>query len=99
MTVVAAAWSPKAQPKVLFDFIPVCTIGSEGLNALAVAPVSLIADGMLPLSTPNWRPLFFLVCCRLHSLLFVLLWSCGRRNVTCLSGFLTCLQGGDSNCG
>ena len=55
MIVVASAHSPNALSKVLFDYIPVGIDGSEGVKALAVAPVLLIADGMLPSSTPNWR--------------------------------------------
>ena len=56
--VVAAAWSPNAPPKKLFDCIPVCYVGSKGLKALSVAPVSLISNGVLPSSTPNWRHFF-----------------------------------------
>ena len=61
MIVVASARSPNAPPKVLFDFIPDGIDGSKGLKALAVAPVLLIADGMLPSSTPTWRLFFLLV--------------------------------------
>ncbi len=43
---------PNAPPKVAVDQTPVGTEGLEGLKALAVAPVSLMADGMLPSSTP-----------------------------------------------
>jgi hypothetical protein len=50
-TVVALAWLPNAPPKVSADHIPVGIVGSGGLKALAVAPVSLMADGILPLST------------------------------------------------
>ena len=63
LIVVASARSPNTPPKVLFDFIPVGIDGSEGLNALAVAPVSLIANGMLPSSKPNLRLFSLLVCC------------------------------------
>ncbi len=35
------------------DFTPVGTVESVGVNALAVAPVSLMADGMLPSRTPD----------------------------------------------
>ena len=65
MIVVAYACSPNAPPQVLFDFIPVCIDGSEGLKALTVASVSLIADGILPSSSPNQRLFFLLVCWRL----------------------------------
>ncbi len=50
-TVVALAWLPNASPKVAVDHIPVAIVGSDGLKALVVAPVSLMADGILPLST------------------------------------------------
>ncbi len=50
-TVVALAWSPNAPPKVAVDRIPIAIVGSDSLKALAVAPVSLMADGILPLST------------------------------------------------
>ncbi len=50
--VVAVACSPNALPKVAVDQIPVGTEGSEGLKALTVAPVLLMANGMLPSSTP-----------------------------------------------
>jgi hypothetical protein len=50
-TVVALAWLPNAPPKVAFDHIPVAIVVSDGLKALAVAPVLLMADGILPLST------------------------------------------------
>ena len=85
MIVVASACSPNAPPKVLVDFILVGIDESEGVKALAAAPVSLIADGMLPLSTPNWRLFLLLVCCRLHLALFLSTWLCGRVNFTCLS--------------
>ena len=71
LIVVASAQSPNAPPKVLFYFIPVGIDGYEGLKALAVAPVLLIADGMLPSSTPNWRQFLLLVCCRPHLALFL----------------------------
>jgi hypothetical protein len=51
ITVVALAWLPNAPPKVAVDRIPVAIVGSDGLKALAVAPVLLMADGILPLST------------------------------------------------
>jgi hypothetical protein len=50
-TVVALAWSLNAPPKVAVDRIPVAIVGSDGLKALDAAPVSLMADGILPLST------------------------------------------------
>ena len=85
LVVVSSARSPNALLKVFFDFIPVGIDGSEGLKALTVAPVLLIADGMLPLSTPVWILFFLLVCWCLHSELFLLTWLCGRVNGTCLS--------------
>ena len=48
LIVVASACSSNAPPKVFFDFIPVGIDGSKGLKALTVAPVLLIAYGMLP---------------------------------------------------
>ena len=50
---VALAWLPNAPPKVAVHLIPVATAGSFGANALADVPVSLMADGMLPLRTPS----------------------------------------------
>ncbi len=50
-TVVALAWLPNALPKVAVDRIPVAIVGSDGVKALAVVPVLLMADGILPLST------------------------------------------------
>jgi hypothetical protein len=50
--VVAVACLPNALPKVAVDQILVGTEGSEGLKVLAVAPVLLMADGMLPSNTP-----------------------------------------------
>ena len=91
MIVVASACSPNSPLKVLFEFIPVGIDGSEGLKALSVTPVLRIADGMLPLSTPNQRLFFLLVCWRLHSALFLPTWLCGRVNVTCLSSSLAWL--------
>ena len=74
---------PECSAESFFDFIPVGIEGSEGLKVLAVAPVLLIANGMLPSSTPNWRPFFLLVCWRLQLALFLLTWLCGMENVTC----------------
>ena len=85
LIVVASTCSPNTPPNVLFDFIPVGSDGSKGLKVLAATPVSLIADGMLPSSTPNWRIFLLLVCCRLHSPMFLSTWLCGRENVTCLT--------------
>ena len=51
LPVAALAWSPNAPPKVAVDHIPIAIVGSDGLKALAVAPVLLMADGILPLST------------------------------------------------
>ncbi len=50
-TVVALAWLPNALPKVAVDRIPAAIVGSNGLKASAVAPVLLMADGILPSST------------------------------------------------
>jgi hypothetical protein len=50
-TVVALAWLLNTLPKVAVDHILVAIVGSDGLKALAVAPVLLMADGILPLST------------------------------------------------
>ncbi len=50
-TVVALAWSPNAPPKVAVDRIPVAIVGSDGVKALALVPVLLMADGILPSST------------------------------------------------
>ncbi len=50
-TVVALAWLPNTPPKVAVDCISIANVGSDGLKALAVAPVLLMADGILPLST------------------------------------------------
>jgi hypothetical protein len=50
-TVVTLAWLSNAPPKVAVDHIPIAIVGSDGLKALAVAPVLLMADGILPLST------------------------------------------------
>ena len=94
MIVVVSACFPTAPPKVLFDFIPVGIDGSKGLKALALFPVLLIADGMLPLRTPDCRLFFLLVCCPSHLVLFLLTWLCGRENDTCLSSSLTWLASG-----
>ena len=51
---------PNAPPKVAVDQIPVGTEGSKGLKALAVAPVLLMANEVLPLSTPVSVLLFVL---------------------------------------
>ena len=94
LIVVAFSCYPYAPPKVLFDFIPVGIDESKGVKALAVAPVLLIADGMLPSSTPNCRIFFLLVCCCLQLALFFSTWSCEREDVTCLSSSLTWLASG-----
>jgi hypothetical protein len=62
--------------------IPVGTEGSEGLKALAAAPVSLMADGMLPSSTPVCVLLFVLHLC-LHLVLYLSVWLLGRENEMC----------------
>ena len=58
--VVAVACLPNALPNVAVDQIPVGTEGSESLKVFAVAPVLLMADGMLPSSTPVCVHLFVL---------------------------------------
>jgi hypothetical protein len=50
-TVVTLAWLPNAPPKVAVDRIPVAIVVSDGVKALSVAPVLLMADGILPSST------------------------------------------------
>jgi hypothetical protein len=50
-TVVALAWLLNTPPKVAVDRIPVAIVGSDGVKALAVAPVLLMADEILPSST------------------------------------------------
>ena len=52
---VAFVTSPNAPPKLLVDCVPVGIAGSNGLNALAVTPVLLAAEGILLLSTPIHR--------------------------------------------
>ena len=44
--------------KLLVDCVLVGIVGSDGLNALAVTPVLLAVEGILPLRTPI-RRLFF----------------------------------------
>ncbi len=44
---------PNAPPKIAVDRITVAIVGSDGVKALAVAPVLLMADGILPSSTPS----------------------------------------------
>ncbi len=70
---------PNAPQDVSVDQISVGTEGSEGLKVLAVAPVLLIANGMLPSSTPVWVLLFVLQL-HLHSVLSISLWFLGREN-------------------
>jgi hypothetical protein len=50
-TIVALAWLPNALPKVAVDHILIAIVGSDSVKALAVAPVSMMADGILPSST------------------------------------------------
>jgi hypothetical protein len=59
-TVVALVWLPNAPPKVAVDRIPIAIVGSDGVKALAVAPVLLMADGILPWSTLTERRQSFL---------------------------------------
>jgi hypothetical protein len=77
--VVAVAYLPNAQQKVAVDQIPVGTEESEGLKALAVALVLLMADGMLPSSTPV-HVLLFVLCLGLHLVLSLSVWLLGRKN-------------------
>jgi hypothetical protein len=77
--VVAVACLPNAPPKVAVGQIPVGTEGSEGLKALAVVPVSLMANGMLPTSTPVCV-LLFVLCLRLHLVLSLSAWLLRREN-------------------
>ena len=72
--VAALAWLPNAPPKVAVDFILVGTVVSVGVNALAIYPVSLTADGMLPSRTPARVLSFCAACCCLHLALFLSLW-------------------------
>ena len=58
---VAFATSLNAPPKLLVDHVPVGIVGSDGLNALAVAPALLAAEGILPLRTPIHRLFFALL--------------------------------------
>ena len=72
LIVVAIAMLLNAPPKLVFDCIPVGIDRSDGLIALADAPVLLTADGMLPLRTPICRLLVGGVFrCLLHSVLFL----------------------------
>ena len=66
--VVAVACLPNAPPKVAVDQIPVGTEVSKNLTVLAVALVLLMADGMLPSSTPVCV-LLFVQCLHLHLVL------------------------------
>jgi hypothetical protein len=77
--VVAVAYLPNAQQKVAVDQIPVGTEESKGLKALAVAPVMLMADVMLPLSTPV-HVLLFVLRLGLHLVLSLSVWLLGREN-------------------
>jgi hypothetical protein len=80
--VVAVACLPNALPKVAVDQIPIGTEGSEGLKALAVAPVLVMPNGMLPLSTPA-HVLLFVLCFHLHLMLSLSVWLLGRENEIC----------------
>ena len=82
LIVVALATSLNAPLKLLVDRVPVGNFGgSDGSNALAVAPVLLAAEGILLLRTPICRlfcaifDVFFL-----HLSLFLSTWSCGSVN-------------------
>jgi hypothetical protein len=77
--VVAVACSPNAPPKVAIDQISIGTDGSEGLKALAVAPVLLMANWMQSSRTPV-RLLLFVLCLRLHLVLSLFVWMLGREN-------------------
>jgi hypothetical protein len=77
--VVSVACLLNALPNVVVDQIPVHTEGSVGLKALAVAPVLLMANGMLPLSTPVCV-LLFVLRLHLHSVRSLSLLFFGREN-------------------
>ena len=62
----ALAASPNAPPMLPVDCVPVEIVGSDGLNALADAPVSLAVQDMLPLRTPICR-----LICALFDLVFL----------------------------
>jgi hypothetical protein len=65
------------------DFIPVAIVGSDGLKALANAPVSLTAKGMVPLSTPMRRLIGgLLVNFFRHIVLSLSMWLLGSTNFT-----------------
>ncbi len=68
------------------------TEGSEGLKVLAVALVLLMADGMLPSSTPVCGLLFVLCLC-LHLVLSLSVWLLGTENEIHLS-FVRLIVGG-----
>jgi hypothetical protein len=93
-TVVVLAWSPNAPPKVAVDHIPVAIVGSDGLKALALATVLLMADGILPLSTLSLWSFILCVSFCLQLALFMSVWFGGRANVTCLSSSSTGLARG-----
>ncbi len=61
---------------------PVGTEGSKGLKALAVAPVLLMTDGILPSSTAV-HVLLFVQCLHLHLVLSLSVWLLGRENEMC----------------
>jgi hypothetical protein len=86
---VAVACLPNALQKVVVDQIPVGLEGSNDLKALAVALVSLMADGML-LSSTAVCVLLFVLCLRLHLVLSLSMWLLRRENemhfVFCASG-------------
>jgi hypothetical protein len=69
-----------ALPKVAVDQMAFATTeGSKGLEALAIAPVSLMANGMLPSSTPVCV-LSFVLQLHLHLVLSLSMWLLEREN-------------------
>ena len=82
---------PKDPPKIAADGIPVAIVGSDGVKAFAVAPVPLMADGILSSSTPSLWSFILRVSFCLQFALFLSVWFGGRVNVARLSCPLTWL--------
>ena len=83
LIVVAFATLPNAPSKLLVDCVLVGITGSNGLNALAVAPVLLATEGILLLRTPIRRlffVLFDMVFCQMW--LFLSMWLHGSMKQT-----------------
>ena len=75
-TVVAFAMSPNAPRNTAVEELPVLMIGSLGLIVLDVAPVSLMAKEIVPLSSPLFQgggALHY----TLHLAMFLSTWPCG----------------------